>query len=153
MAKKTVNSDIYNLSQLVEDVKKTFLPGESDETLAIGTYGYIGALESSRLQTQVMMTGELCNEVFPSRARLERNVITHAIMTNIENINAIPSKMTAFLAIKEADISDCFDSNNIFVVDRECPLYIGDYEFHLEYDIKLKRIYIEKKNSYNYTAQ
>ena len=153
MAKKTVNSDIYNLSQLVEDVKKTFLPGESDETLAIGTYGYIGALESSRLQTQVTMTGELCNEVFPSRARLERNVITHAIMTNIENINAIPSKMTAFLAIKEADISDCFDSNNIFVVDRECPLYIGDYEFHLEYDIKLKRIYIEKKNSYTYTAQ
>ena len=153
MAKKTVNSDIYNLSQLVEDVKKTFLPGESDETLAIGTYGYIGALESSSLQTQVMMTGELCNEVFPSRARLERNVITHAIMTNIENINAIPSKMTAFLAIKEADISDCFDSNNIFVVDRECPLYIGDYEFHLEYDIKLKRIYIEKKNSYTYTAQ
>ena len=44
MAKKTVNSDIYNLSQLVEDVKKTFLPGESDETLAIGTYGYILSL-------------------------------------------------------------------------------------------------------------
>ena len=153
MAKKTVNSDIYNLSQLVENVKKTFLPNETDETLAIGTYGYIGALESSRLQTQVMMTGELCNEVFPSRARLERNIITHAIMTNIEDINAIPSKMSAFLAIKEADISDCFDRNNIFVIDRECPLYIGDYEFHLEYDIKLKRIYIEKKKSYTYTAQ
>ena len=153
MAKKTVNSDIYNLSQLVENLKKKFIPNETDETLAIGTYGYIGALESSRLQTQVQMTGELCNEVFPSRARLERNVITHAIMTNIEDINAIPSKMTAFLAIKEADISDCFDSNNIFVVDRECPLYIGDFEFHLEYDIKLKRIYIEKKNSYTYTAQ
>ena len=153
MAKKTVNSDIYNLSQLVEDVKKIFIPNESDETLAVGTYGYIGALESSRLQTQVQMTGELCNEVFPSRARLERNVITHAIMANIENINAIPSKMTAFLAIKEADIADCFDANNIFVVDRECPIRIGDYEFHLEYDIKLKRIYIEKKKSYTYTAQ
>lgn len=153
MSKKTVNSDIYNLSQLVEDVKKTFIPNETDETLAIGTYGYIGALESNRLQTQVMMTGELCNEVFPSRARLERNVITHAIMTNIEDINAIPSKMTAFLALKETDISDCFDANNIFVVDRECPLYVGDYEFHLEYDIKLKRIYIEKKKSYTYTAQ
>ena len=153
MAKKTVNSDIYNLSQLVEDVKKIFIPNESDETLAIGTYGYLGALEANRLQTQVQMTGELCNEVFPSRARLERNVITHAIMTNIEDINAIPSKMTAFLAIKEADVSDCFDSNNIFVVDRECPLFVGDYEFHLEYDIKLKRIYIEKKGIYTYTAQ
>ena len=86
MAKKSVNSDIYNLSQLVDDVKKTFIPNETDETLAIGTYGYIGALESHRLQTQVQMTGELCNESFPSRARLERNVITHAIMANIEDI-------------------------------------------------------------------
>ena len=86
MAKKTVNSDIYNLSQLVDDVKSEFIPDETEETLAISTFGYIGALESSRLQTQVQMTGELCNEVFPSRARLDRNVITHAIMANIENI-------------------------------------------------------------------
>ena len=153
MAKKTVNSDIYNLSQLVDDVKSEFIPDETEETLAISTFGYIGALESSRLQTQVQMTGELCNEVFPSRARLDRNVITHAIMANIENINAIPAKMTAFLALKESDIMDYFDSNNIFTVDRECPLYIGDFEFHLEYDIKLKKIYIEKKSINTYTAQ
>lgn len=153
MAKKTVNSDIYNLSKLVEDVKSVFLPDENEETLAIGTYGYLGALEAKRLQTQVQMTGELCNEVFPSRARLERNVITHAIMMNIENINAVPAKMTAFLALKESDIADYFDENNIFTIDRDCPLEIGDYEFHLEYDIKLKRIYIEKKATNTYTAQ
>lgn len=153
MAKKTVNSDIYNLSQLVDDVKSVFIPDEKEQTLAIGTYGYIGALEAHRLQTQVQMTGELCNEVFPSRARLERNIITHAIMTNIEDINAIPSKMTAFLAIKEADIENLFDEYGIFVIDRECPLYIGDYEFHLEYDIKLKRVYVEKKKANTYTAQ
>lgn len=153
MAKKTVNSDIYNLSRLVEDVKSVFLPDENEETLAIGTYGYLGALEAKRLQTQVQMTGELCNEVFPSRARLERNVITHAIMMNIENINAVPAKMTAFLALKESDITDYFDENNIFTIDRDCPLMIGDYEFHLEYDIKLKRIYIEKKATNTYTAQ
>jgi len=150
MAKKTINSDIYNLSQLVDDVKKVFLPDESDETLAIGTYGYIGAIESHRLQTQVQMTGELSNEVFPSRARLERNVITHAIMANIEDINAIPSKMTAFLAIREEDLTDdCFDSSENFYIDRENPIYIGDFEFHLEYDIALKRIKGEKNNAYS----
>lgn len=153
MAKKIVNSDIYNLSKLVDDVKSVFIPNETDETLAVGMYGYIGAIESHRLQTQVQMTGELCNEVFPSRARLSRNVITHAIMTNIEDINAIPAKMTAFLAIKEIDIVDLFDGDNNFIIDRECPIYVGDFEFHLEYDIKLKRIYIEKKHSYAYTAQ
>ena len=133
MAKKSVNSDIYNLSQLVDDVKKTFIPEETDETLAIGTYGYIGALESHRLQTQVQMTGELSNESFPSRARLERNVITHAIMANIEDINAIPAKMTTYLIIKESDVDYYLDRSNMtFTIDRECPIYIGDFEFHLE---------------------
>ena len=153
MAKKTVNSDIYNLSQLVDDVKSVYIPDETDETLAIGTYGYIGALESHRLQTQVQMTGELSNEVFPSRARLERNIITHAIMANIDDINAVPSKMTAFFAIRENDINEYFNSStNIFTIDRECPIYIGDYEFHLEYDINLQRIYLPAKKKNTYTA-
>ena len=154
MAKKTVNSDIYNLSQLVDDVKSVFIPNETEETLAIGTYGYIGALESHRLQTQVQMTGELANEVFPSRARLERNVITHAILANIDGINAVPAKMTAFLAIKESDIIDNIGKdNNIFIIDRECPLIIGDYEFHIEYDIQLQKIKVPGNDNINaYTA-
>lgn len=153
MAKKTVNSDIYNLSQLVDDVKSVYIPNETEETLAIGTYGYIGALESHRLQTQVQMTGELSNEVFPSRARLERNVITHAILANIEGINAVPAKMTTFLAIKESDILEFIGTGNIFIIDRECPLFIGDYEFHLEYDIQLQKIIVPGNNKINaYTA-
>ena len=117
MSKTLVNSDIYNLSKLVNNVKSTFLPNETEETLAVSTYGHIGALESHRLQTQVQMTGELCNEVFPSRARLERNVVTHAIIANINNINAIPAKMTVYLAIKETDLSSYFDpKTNIFMI-------------------------------------
>ena len=109
MAKKILNSDIYNVAKLVDDVKKNYIPEESESTLAIGTFGYIGAIESKRLQSQVIMTGELCNESFPSRARLERNIITHAIMANIENINAIPAKMNAVLGIRYSDIKDLFD--------------------------------------------
>ena len=150
--KKTVNSDIYNLSQLVDDVKSVFIPDETDETLAIGMYGYLGAVESHRLQTQVQMTGELANEVFPSRARLERNIITHAIMASIEDINAIPAKMNVFIAIKESDISKNLNDNNNFIIDRECPIYIGDYEFHLEYSIVLKQIFIKNKNTNSYSA-
>ena len=162
MAKKTINSDIYNIVKLVDDLKHSFIPNESEDTLAISTYGYLGAIESNRLQTQIRMTGELCNEVFPSRARLERNVITHAIMANIENINALPAKMIAFLAIKEKDIENYFDPiTHIFTIDRECPIEIGDFIFHLEYDIKLKKIKItnntvdinSNQNMYAYTAQ
>ena len=153
MSKKTVNSDIYNLSQLVDDVRSVYLPDEDETTLAIGTYGYIGAIESKRLQTQVMMTGELCNESFPSRARLERNVITHAIMANIEDINAVPAKMTAFIALKESEITDTINKNsNKFVIDRECPIYFGDFEFHLEYDVILQKVYLTGNKS-AYIAQ
>ena len=93
--KKVVNTDIYNLVDLVNDIKKLYMPNETDNSLSVGLYGYIGAIEAKRLQTQVMMTGELANEAFPSRSRLDRNVVTHAIMANIENINAIPAKMNA----------------------------------------------------------
>lgn len=151
MAKKIVNSDIYNVSQLVDDLKREFIPEETDATLAMGTLGYIGAIESKRLQTQVIMTGELCNESFPSRARLERNVITHAITSNIENINAIPAKMDVILGIRQSDI-DSLMENETFVIDRECPIYVEEFEFHLEYDIIIKRVTISG-NEKVYTAQ
>ena len=152
MAKKVVNSDIYNISGLVDEVKKEYLPDETESTLAISTYGYIGAIESKRLQTQVQMTSELSNEAFPARARLERNVITHAIMYNIEGINAIPSLMMANFAIRQSDINNTMDRDGIFVIDRECPIYLDEFEFHLEYDIILRQTIISG-NEKVYTAQ
>lgn len=151
MAKKIINSDIYNLRKLVDDIKKTTIPEETESTLAIGQLGYIGDIETKRLQSQVMISGELCNESFPSRARLERNVITHAIINGIQNINAIPSKMDAILGIRQDDINSLM-KNDTFVIDRECPIYIENYEYHLEYDIILKRVTITG-NEKVYTAQ
>ena len=130
--KKVVNTDIYNLVDLVNDIKKLYMPNETDNSLSVGLYGYIGAIEAKRLQTQVMMTGELANEAFPSRSRLDRNVVTHAIMANIENINAIPAKMNAMISLKISEISNFFDANNEFIIDRDIPIYLGNYEFHLE---------------------
>lgn len=151
MAKKIVNQDIYNLSRLVDDIKSSFIPEENEATLNAGTFGYIGAIESKRLQTQAIMTGEMCNESFPSRARLERNVITHAITYNIENINALPGKMDIIMGIRQSDIID-FMKNGRFVIDRECPIYIENFEFHLEYDIVLNQITIAG-NEKVFTAQ
>lgn len=155
MSKKTIlNSDIYNLAGLVNDLKKEYIQDESSETLNIGTYGYIGAIETKRLQSQVFMTGELCNEAFASRARLERNVITHAILSNIENINAIPAKINVKLALKEEDIKPIIDNsdNYEFILDKETKIYFGDFEFHLEYDIILSRTTLpsETENNFKY---
>lgn len=151
MTKKIVNSDIYNISKLIDDLKAEFIPEENEETLAVGSFGYIGAIEAKRLQTQVRMTGELCNESFSSRARLERNVITHAIANNIENINAVPAKMDVIIGIRQIDIMDLM-IDDTFVIDKECPIYIGDFEFHLEYDVIIRRIPLSG-NEKSYTAQ
>lgn len=154
--KKIINTDIYNIVDLVDNVKKLYMPNEQESALSVGMYGYIGAIESKRLQTQIMMTSELANEPFPSRARLDRNVITHAIMANIEDINAIPAKMNALISLKESNIANFFNSNNEFVIDRDIPIYLGEYEFHLEYDIIVKRIYINNSGngkSATYTAR
>lgn len=151
MAKKIVNSDIYNIAELVNDVKREYLPEETDETLNASTYGYIGAIETKRLQTQVIMSGELANEAFESRARLERSVITHAVTNNIKDINAVPAKMDVIIGIRENDLLNAI-SNNVFVLDRECPIYLSDFEFHLEYDVIIKRITISG-NDRVYTAQ
>lgn len=153
--KKVVNTDIYNVVDLVNDVKKLYMPNEPDSALSVGLYGYIGAIEAKRLQTQIMMTSELANEPFPSRARLDRNVITHAIMANIEDINAIPAKMNAVLSLKESDIANFFDANDEFIVDRDIPIYLGEYEFHLDYDIIVKKIYLNNggDKAATYTAR
>jgi hypothetical protein len=153
--KKTINTDIYNIVDLVNDVKKSYMPNEPDSALSVGLYGYIGAIEAKRLQTQIMMTSELANEPFPSRARLDRNVITHAIMANIEDINAIPAKMNAMISLKEKDIANFFNENNEFIIDKDIPIYLGEYEFHLEYDIIVKKIYLNNNSekAATYTAR
>lgn len=151
MAKKIVNSDIYNMRRLVDDIKRLTIPEESESTLAIGQIGYFGDIEAKRLQTQVIISSELSNESFPSRARLERNVITHAIVNNISNINAGSSKLDAIIGIRQTDI-DAVMTDDTFVIDRECSIYIEEYEYHLEYDIIVKRVSIAG-NEKVYTAQ
>ena len=150
MAKSVVNSDIYNLAGLVNDVKKQFITDADDETLSVGIYGAITAIESKRLQSQAIMTGEECNESFPTRARLERSVITHAVMYNIEDINAAPAHMNIRLGLRRIDIEQ-YMKDNVFVIDRECPIYVGDYEFHLDYDVIIRKISLKNTDNINDT--
>jgi len=136
-----VNTDIYNISESIEELKKQYIP-ESEDTLALGLYGYIGDLEAKKIQTAIVMAGELGNEVFPTRAKLDKNIITHAIMQNITDINATPAYMVVTLGILASDLDKYMDSDNKFVFDKYSPFIIGDsteFEFHLDYDIVLTR--------------
>lgn len=147
-----INTDIYNIRNSIENIKRQYIP-ENEDTLALGIFGYLGDIQAKSIQTAIMLTGELENEVFPNRARLDKNIITHAIMQNITDINATPANMTIIIGITTDDL-DKYMINNKFVFDKDFPIIITNentgetYEYHLDYDIILTRSNRSSKTVY-----
>lgn len=134
----SISNDIYSIVNAVDDLKKKYVEDEDETTLALGIFGFLGDTEAKKIQTAVIMAGELGNEMFPQRAKLDKNIVTHAMYSNIEHLNAVPAHMQINLMIREEDL-DLFMVNDQFILDHMCPIYIEDYEFHLDYDILIKR--------------
>ena len=144
-----LSTDIYELVSSVKDLEERYIDEESPETLALGIYGYLADMHATLLQNSIITAGELGNELFPSRAKFERNVIAHAIIQNIENINAVPATISAILGIFEDDF-DKYMVSDKFIIDKEIPFGVGDYEYHLEYDVIVSRTILpNNKNSYS----
>lgn len=146
-----ITTDIYDIVENVEALKSRYVD-EDSTTLALGIYGFIGDLESKKIQTAVIQTGELGNEMFPTRAKLEKNILTHAIYQNVTGINATPAYIVANIGIKISDL-DKFMENGKFVFDRNCPIYVGEYEFHFDYDVILQRNQTAQMSSPVYSAR
>ena len=135
-----ITNDIYDIVNSVDTLKKDIIEDENETTLALGIFGFIGDTEAKKIQSAILMTGELGNEMFPTRAKLDRNIITHAIYCNVDNINATPASMTIRFGIKEDDLSSSyFSSDSEFTFAATNSIYVEDYEFHFDYDIILKR--------------
>ena len=86
-----ISTDIYSIVDSVNKLKARFVEDENETTLALGIFGFIGDTEAKKIQSSIIMTGELGNEMFPARAKLNKNVLAHAIYANIEGINATPA--------------------------------------------------------------
>ena len=113
-----LNNDIYDLVSSVQDIEERYIPEEAPETLALGIYGYLEDIHATILQNSAIATGELGNELFPGRAKFERNVISHAIIQNIENLNAVPATISAIFGIFEEDL-DKYMVLDKFIIDKE----------------------------------
>ena len=133
-----ISTDIYDIVSTIDDLKARYIDVEDETTLALGIFGFIGDTEAKKIQTNTIIAGELGNEMFPNRAKLDKNIITHAMYSNITNIDAVPAEMIVDIAIKEIDLATHV-KNDQFVFDRKCPIYVGDYEFHFDYNIILHR--------------
>lgn len=144
-----IGTDIYELTEFTSSLKDKFIEGESRETLAMGIFGYMGSLFANLLQDTAIRASEYSNEAIATRAKFEKNIITHALSLGIDKIFATPSTIQVMLCLPEKSLLNLM-RNNRFVLDRDIPIYIGDYEFHLDYDI-----IITKKNlteGYTYSA-
>ena len=140
-----LSTDIYGIVDMVNKLKSETID-ESEDTLAAGIYGSISAIESVKILSAIQMGSELSNEVFPSRAKYDKNVITHAVMHDISDINATPSSVTVILCVKLDDINK-YSVDDKFVIDRNCQFFIGDIEFHPYYDIILTKIQLSNMES------
>ena len=153
--KVVVNSDTYDIMESINAMAKRFIPDMTEDTLALGLPGFIIALETTKVKNAAIMTNTLGNEVFPSRAILDHNVITHAIMQGVSGVNAVPAYMTVVIGLMVDDFNRYATSYNNgtmeFYIDKYSPIIIGEqYPFHLDYDIIVRRV--KNSSGYVYTA-
>lgn len=147
-----LNNDIYEITQMVTDVQQRYIDEEDPDTLALGIFGYFADIESLSIQNSIISTGELGNELFPARAKYERNLLSHGVINNVENINAVPSTIKCLIGVFESDF-DKYAKNDLFYLDKDIAIYINNkIEFHLDYDIVIRKNYMAN-NNYAYTAQ
>ena len=131
------STDIYGIAETVNELQKPYIPVD-DKTRSVGLMGYLNDIESTQIQNAVITAAEMANEMWPTRAKFEKNVISHAIIQNIVDINAVPARMDIYIGIEEMQLENLL-SNDQFIIDRDSAFYIGDLEYHLPYDLLITR--------------
>ena len=91
-------TDIYDITKSITSVKKRYIDDQDETTLSLGIYGFLSDIIAKEIQTDVIMTGLLGNEMFPGRAQLSKNVLAHAVYNSILDVNATPAKITINIA-------------------------------------------------------
>lgn len=144
--------DIYDLVNYVNTLKNEYNSDINEDTLMVGMYGMIGELFSNIAQNTIVMASEFANESIPTKAKFEKNIISHALNLGIDTLNATPAKMEAFLTFIEDEIITLIGGDyGQFIYDCDNKIYFGEYEFHPDYDIIIKRVKLNN-GSYTYTA-
>ena len=156
---KILNSDIYDITRFVDDIKKKNIDGidSSKETLLVGMYGYMGYQFASLLQNAIVTSSELSNEAIPTRAKFDRNVITHALSLGVKKVAATAANMKILLMFPEKALrANMIDGK--FIFRATTPLRFDEYEFHTDYDIEINYVNLTdttngSQRNYVYTAK
>lgn len=164
MANENLSPDIYSVNEYVNNIKKNYITGVNEDTLMLGIFGYAGQIFSDMLQNTIVMASEFSNESIATKAKFEKNIIAHALGLGITDINAVPAQMDVLLTFIEDDITNWANAKTAngeelpwtFIFDKDNKIYFGDYEFHTDYDIVIKKVEVTTqgpKKRFAYTAQ
>lgn len=140
MSNSKIVPDIYNMSEVVETIKAQHMENVSDSAIALSLFGFIGSASTQQLTQDLQVISESSNEVFPIKSKFEKNILVHAVMAKIKNMNAVPAKMEVMIGIRESDIdANMTNNSNTLVIDKDTKVFLEDYEYHLDYNIILNR--------------
>lgn len=145
-----MSTDIYKISEFVNQLQKKHIP-VAEDTLYMGMLGYMNETYSNIMQNSIVSATEWGNEIFPIRAKYEKDLLTYAVMYGVDNLNATPAKMSVMLGIIEKELLNNMDGNS-FTLYKDCKIIIEDFEYHLDYDIIITRTKLPNGN-YTYAAR
>lgn len=147
-----MNTDIYDISRVIDNIKAKYID-IPEETLTMGIYGYLSEVLTNATENAAIMAAEYANEAIPTRAKFERNVLSHALSLGISSIRATPANMQVMLCFPRA-ILDKNLVNDKFVIDKRIDIVLGNntkYVYHIDYDIIIKRTQLPS-SKFVYTA-
>ena len=153
-----LSTDIYDISNFIEDIRKNNITDISDTASIVGMFGYMNEIFSQTLQNTLIVVSETSNETIPTRAKFSKNVIAHALNYGITKIMSQPAVMTLMIYMPIAYIESNFVELNAttgkakFIFDKNVPIFVDEYEFHLDYDIIITRVKNPNTDKYTYTA-
>ena len=158
MANQVLTPDIYDISELIDSIKKKYID-ISEDTLTMGIYGYLSEIFSNALENSAIMAAEYCNEAVPTKAKFERNVLCHALSLGINALKAAPASMEVMLCLPEELLLNHIGRNTAlgadrFLIDKNLEIEIGTttkYKYRLDYDIIIHRNRLPS-GRYVYTA-
>lgn len=148
-------TDIYQIAGIIESIKNKYIDIPED-TLVMGIYGYLNEIFSNAIENTARVTAEYANEATPTKAKFEKNVISHALSLGIDSIQASPAYMDCLICLPESNLLKNM-KNDVFVFDRDFKIQLDDtstntyYEFHVDYDIIIRHALLPN-GKYVYTA-
>ena len=162
-----MSQDIFSVTKFIDKLKAKYID-ISEDTLFLGVYGYLSAIFGNLIQNTAVQVSEYSKEAIPTRAKFERNIISHALALGLKKIAATPAELDILIGfpedylvqkqiLSENDIEDPKSSRSSFEKMKKKMLEVEE-QYHLNYLFKLDNnilkedniLSIEFKSSINY---